>query len=461
MTPTPPATPPVDTEPADTAPDLRAPRRQGTVFATLAFLVLFGGDVLRNGTGWWGWGLACGVMVVASVVVVVRNRPDPRSLPRLLGLFLLFAVASIAWSQYPSASIVGIPATLATTLGAVAVAWSLPWPLIVAALGRALRIHIALSLLFELVVATLVRQPVCPVYLDCSGGVPDAFYWSRDVLFEGGRIQGLQGNSNILGVLALLALVVTAAQWSARTVSSRVGWVGVVLAVVALVLTRSATTVVSGLAVLAVLGLVVLVRRTAPPRRPRLYAVTALVVAVAATAVVLLRAPLLGLLGRSSDLTGRTDIWASVSALGAQHPVAGWGWVSYWIPWVSPFDDLAERNGVVYLQAHDAYLDVWFQLGWIGLALFSLVCLGVLARSWWWATDRRILGVGRVAPWATLDLLPLLLVIAMLVHGVTESRLIVEWGWALLVVIVVVTRRDAYGWTDRDRVAEPTRVLRP
>nr|BFF13361.1 hypothetical protein GCM10025699_46640 [Microbacterium flavescens] len=336
MTPTPPATPPVDTEPADTAPDLRAPRRQGTVFATLAFLVLFGGDVLRNGTGWWGWGLACGVMVVASVVVVVRNRPDPRSLPRLLGLFLLFAVASIAWSQYPSASIVGIPATLATTLGAVAVAWSLPWPLIVAALGRALRIHIALSLLFELVVATLVRQPVCPVYLDCSGGVPDAFYWSRDVLFEGGRIQGLQGNSNILGVLALLALVVTAAQWSARTVSSRVGWVGVVLAVVALVLTRSATTVVSGLAVLAVLGLVVLVRRTAPPRRPRLYAVTALVVAVAATAVVLLRAPLLGLLGRSSDLTGRTDIWASVSALGAQHPVAGWGWVSYWIPWVSP-----------------------------------------------------------------------------------------------------------------------------
>nr|BFF13360.1 hypothetical protein GCM10025699_46630 [Microbacterium flavescens] len=49
----------------------------------------------------------------------------------------------------------------------------------------------------------------------------------------------------------------------------------------------------------------------------------------------------------------------------------------------------------------------------------------------------------------------------MLVHGVTESRLIVEWGWALLVVIVVVTRRDAYGWTDRDRVAEPTRVLRP
>ena len=444
-----------------TAPAALAPRRQGTTFATLAFLVLFGGDVLRNGTTFWGWGLACAVMVVASAVVVARNRPDHRRLPRLLALFVLWAVVSITWSQYTAASAVGIGATLATTLGALAVAWSLPWPLIVTALGRALRLHVGLSLLFELVVAVFVRRPVCPVYLDCSGGVPDAFYWSRDVLVEGGRIQGLQGNSNILGVLALLALIVTAAQWSAGTISSRIGTIGVGLAIAALLLTRSATTAASALAVAVVLALVVLVRRTAPPRRPRLHLATLLVVVVAAVAVVLARTPLLGLLGRSSDLTGRTDIWASVVDLGVQHPVVGWGWVSYWIPWAAPFTDLAERNGVVYLQAHDAYLDVWFQLGWIGLALFALVCLGVLARSWWWATDRRMLGVGREAPWATLDLLPLLLVVALLVHGVAESRLIVEWGWALLVVVVVVTRRDAHGWSDHDRVAEPTSALRP
>ncbi|MDY0891251.1 O-antigen ligase family protein [Frigoribacterium sp. CFBP9039] len=442
-------------------PAVLAPRRQGTVFATLAFLVLFGGDVLRNGTSFWGWGVACGAMVVASAVVVARNRPDPRRLPRLLVLFTIWAVVSITWSQYPGASALGIVATLATMLGALAVAWSLPWPLIVAALGRALRIHVGLSLLFELIVATLVRRPVCPVYLDCTGGVPDAFFWSRDVLLEGGRIQGLQGNSNILGILALLALVVTASQWSARTISSRAGTIGVALAIAALLLTRSATTAASGLAVVAVLALVLLVRRTAPPRRPRLYLAAVAAVVVVAVVAVLARTPLLGALGRSSDLTGRTDIWAAVLDLGAQHPVVGWGWVGYWVPWAAPFTDLAERNGVVYLQAHDAYLDVWFQLGWIGLVLFGLVCLGVLARSWWWATDRRVLGVGREAPWATLDLLPLLLVVALLVHGIAESRLIVEWGFALLVVVVVVTRRDAHGWSDHDRVAEPTDALRP
>jgi O-antigen ligase len=129
----------------------------------------------------------------------------------------------------------------------------------------------------------------------------------------------------------------------------------------------------------------------------------------------------------------------------------GWGWVSYWFPFVEPFTDLAERNGVVYLQAHDAYLDVWFQLGWIGLALFGLTIVGVVLRSWWWAVDRRMLSRGVAAPWSALDLLPLLLVTALLVHGLTESRLIVEWGWATFVVVVLVTRRDPFGWTGHDR----------
>ena len=53
--------------------------------------MLFGGDVLRNGTGWWGWGAACVAMVVAAVVLVVRHPPRVRTLPRLLVLFLLFS----------------------------------------------------------------------------------------------------------------------------------------------------------------------------------------------------------------------------------------------------------------------------------------------------------------------------------------------------------------------------------
>lgn len=431
-------------------PARTVPTRGATTFATLAFLVLFGGDVLRNGTGWWGWGAACVAMVVAAVVLVVRHPPRVRTLPRLLVLFLLFAVVSIAWSQYPAGSAIGIVLTLMTSVGALAVTVVASWPTIVTALGRALRIHVVASLLFEVVVGLVVRQPVCPVYLDCTDR-PAAWFWSRDVLFEGGRIQGLQGNSNILAIIALLALIVTAVQAADRSIGRGTAVVGLVTSLLALVLTRSATVAVVAVAVGLVSLLVVATRRREPGRRGPVFGVAALVVLAAVTVVVLARGPLLALLGKSGDLTGRTDIWSAVYDLGVQHPVVGWGWVSYWFPFVEPFTDLAERNGVVYLQAHDAYLDVWFQLGWIGLALFGLTIVGVVLRSWWWAVDRRMLSRGVAAPWSALDLLPLLLVTALLVHGLTESRLIVEWGWATFVVVVLVTRRDPFGWTGHDR----------
>jgi O-antigen ligase len=419
-------------------------------FATLAFLVLFGGDVLRNGTGWWGWGAACVAMVVAAVVLVVRHPPRVRTLPRLLVLFLVFAVASIAWSQYPAGSAIGIVLTLMTSVGALAITVVAPWPAIVAALGRALRIHVVASLLFEVVVGLFVRQPVCPVYLDCTGR-PAAWFWSRDVLFEGGRIQGLQGNSNILAIIALLALIVTAVQAADRSITRGSTVVGLAAALLALALTRSATVAVVAVAVGLVLLLVLATRRREPGRRAPVFGAAAFVVVVGVAVAVFARGPLLAVLGKSGDLTGRTDIWSAVYDLGVQHPVVGWGWVSYWFPFVEPFSDLAERNGVVYLQAHDAYLDVWFQLGWIGLALFGLTIVGVVLRSWWWAVDRRMLSREVAAPWSALDLLPLLLVTALLVHGVTESRLIVEWGWATFVVVVLVTRRDPFGWTGHDR----------
>jgi len=431
-------------------PARTVPTRGATTFATLAFLVLFGGDVLRNGTGWWGWGAACVAMVVAAVVLVVRHPPRVRTLPRLLVLFLLFAVVSIAWSQYPAGSAIGIVLTLMTSVGALAVTVVASWPTIVTALGRALRIHVVASLLFEVVVGLVVRRPVCPVYLDCTDR-PAAWFWSRDVLLEGGRIQGLQGNSNILAIIALLALIVTAVQAADRSIGRGTAVVGLVTSLLALVLTRSATVAVVAVAVGLVLLLVVATRRREPGRRGPVFGVAALVVLAAVTVVVLARGPLLALLGKSGDLTGRTDIWSAVYDLGVQHPVVGWGWVSYWFPFVEPFTDLAERNGVVYLQAHDAYLDVWFQLGWIGVALFGLTIVGVVLRSWWWAVDRRMLSRGVAAPWSALDLLPLLLVTALLVHGLTESRLIVEWGWATFVVVVLVTRRDPFGWTGHDR----------
>ena len=84
----------------------------------------------------------------------------------------------------------------------------------------------------------------------------------------------------------------------------------------------------------------------------------------------------------SEDLTGRLDIWSAVWALFVERPILGWGWTSYWQSWVPLFQDLAVRNGVLYLQAHNACVDVAFQLGVVGLVLFrgSIVATCVAVR---------------------------------------------------------------------------------
>ena len=73
--------------------------------------------------------------------------------------------------------------------------------------------------------------------------------------------------------------------------------------------------------------------------------------------------------------------------LAQQRPVLGWGWVSYWPPWVPPFDDLISRNGVQVMHAHNAWLDVWLQLGIVGLIVVGALVLSTFVRAWLFAVD--------------------------------------------------------------------------
>jgi exopolysaccharide production protein ExoQ len=83
-------------------------------------------------------------------------------------------------------------------------------------------------------------------------------------------------------------------------------------------------------------------------------------------------------LGRQSNLSGRTDIWAAVLASGS-NPIVGTGYESYWIsPHEIVFARILKDEGWWHPEglneAHDGYLEVYLQLGWIGVCLISL-CL--------------------------------------------------------------------------------------
>jgi len=472
------------------------------LFATFVWFTVLAGQFWRNLGGWWGFGAIAVIVVAGSVIGLSTQRsnarrraaanaaavsthertaavpantttvePAPeddtltdrdiargrtyraalapplnwRKFPKTITAFLLLATLSTAWSYYPGASALGVTLQLITTLAALFLAVTLTWPELLRTLAGALRWVLALSLVFELFVAVVVQHEVLPFFVDYgTADVPNAFYWSRGLLLDGGPVEGIVANRNLLGFIALIAIIVFTVQLRARIIRRNAGLIWLALAIGMLLLTRSATVTVSLVAVIAALLFALWARRLHDHHRRPLYVMAAASVLAIAAALPLFSSQLFALLGRSDDLTGRFDIWASVTELALERPLFGWGWVSYWVPWVEPFNDLAVRKGVTYLQAHNAWLDVWLQLGIIGVVLFAALVFSTLWRAWFLAVDRPRLGIEDTEPFAVSALLPLLLLAALIAQSIAESRLLIESGWVILIVLAVVTKRQQH-----------------
>jgi exopolysaccharide production protein ExoQ len=419
----------------------RVPEREAYWFAATVLFVVFAGDGVSNLLSYVGWGIVCGFAGIWGVSIAVRARPSFRRVPVALLVFLAWCLVSLAWSHWRIATISSLLVQILCALMAFVIASTLTWRRILDATSLALRWVLMGSLLLELVVAVVVRHPVYPVWTDYGDAkVPAAFAFSRAELLTGGQIQGLPGNSNLLAMVALLATIALGVQIAERRLHRprAVAWLVVAVAVFAL--TRSSTVLAAAVVVALVLFAALSVRRIPTERRTPRYLLGLAGAVVLVIVVFALRTPILHLLGKSSDLTGRGVIWAKVWGLVEQHPGVGWGWIGYWWPAVSPLNHLVVLKGVAYLQAHDAYLDVWMQLGLVGLILFVLYVGGTLGRAWAGATRIAFGADLAPKPFAPVSLFALLVVTALVVQSFTESRLLYEGNWILFAVLAFRTR---------------------
>jgi O-antigen ligase len=84
-------------------------------------------------------------------------------------------------------------------------------------------------------------------------------------------------------------------------------------------------------------------------------------------------------LGRKSNLTGRTDIWAAVIPA-VSNPIFGDGFESFWIgPGVQKMARVLSASGwwrpESLNEAHDGYIEVYLNLGCIGVCLIALILI--------------------------------------------------------------------------------------
>lgn len=290
---------------------------------------------------------------------IMSSLADP-----LLLLILVIAGMSTLWSAEPSVSLRGSVALVGTTAFGIYLAVRFSFQDQLRLVAWALGIAALCSLAFGLAL------PEYGVTMDFRGGEAwRGIYHQKNVL---GRLMSLSGV-----IFLLLALSSHTSRW--------LKWSGAGISVGLMILANSATSLVAFMVLLILLPLYKTLRRQFTLAAPTFIAVTLM----AGTAAIWLAdnsENVLTALGRDATLTGRTKIWSAVLSNIWERPWLGYGYGGFWRGWEGESAQvwlmLPQNN--LPTHAHNGFLDIWLDLGLLGLAVFvlRLVLVFLLAVLW-------------------------------------------------------------------------------
>ncbi len=410
------------------------------------------GDAIRYSIGWGGWAVVVGVGAVIALVALITGKPR-KTLSRVpvpLVLILVLMALSLIWSQYRGFTSIALAAQLGTTIFALFLANQFGWRQLLNVFANSLRFVLAASLVFE--IAAAIFGPIKPIFPNYEGDEPPSasYLWSQGNLFEGERIQGIMGNANLLAFTAVLGIMVFLVEYIVTHRKRSLPLASLILAVLLAALAKSAgmTLAIALIAFAALIAIFSEGRDRATRHRIYGYGIWALV-SVAVMGLIY-RVELFDLLGRSSDASGRFYIWGEVLNLIWEKPIEGWGWISYWVPGVEPFEGLIVINNVPMYQAHNAFLDFWLQLGIVGLGLLIWLMVSGFNRLW-------AVAVRHTNP---LYLFPLFGFLVIAAQSLTESRLLIEISWVLLVLLTTKSREPFAELEPLGRTPKRLKLLR-
>lgn len=88
-------------------------------------------------------------------------------------------------------------------------------------------------------------------------------------------------------------------------------------------------------------------------------------------------------MGRDTTLTGRTVVWENVIYAISLRPILGYGYNGFWQNWDGIYGTIWSQQFSQWKvgSAHQTYLDVWLQLGVIGLILYVFILVNNIINS--------------------------------------------------------------------------------
>ena len=371
-----------------------------------------------------------GALSAIAIGVLIRRGRRTRSLLAVnwpLVVYFFYCLISVAWSYYPGVSF----KRWIKAIGDLAMVLIITTePQLRDALRRLFsRVGF---LLFPTSVLLIKYYPNLGRAFDVDGNATNT---------------GVTTNKNVLGVVLLVISLGTL--WHIMTIIRARGWPnrgrhllaqGVLLAfgVALLGMANSATSIAcfifgGGLMVAASL-------RAIRNRPARVHMLCLAIVLIGGLALLFGgESVATSALGRKSDITGRTNIWTAVIPA-APNAIVGAGFETFWIsPCVEKFWRALLVQGWYHPwllnEAHNGYIEVYLNLGWIGVWLVSLFLSSGYKRS---------VAAFRLNP--SIGSLTLAYIIAAAVYSITEAGFrMLDPIWIFLLLAIVSASGVAAG----------------
>lgn len=375
-----------------------------------------------------------------AILWVRREELSPlRIAPSSLFAFLCWALVSLVWTTDRSDTVFGWLSLFGFAFLAITVGHIRDTLQTVRAIGDTLRALLAISLGIEILSGILLD-------------VPFAFLGIQGNLAAGGPIQGLFGSRNMLGFIAVIALITFVIEWRTQSVNPPLAVTSVALAGSLAFLSSSPTVLVLAVAVGIVTVALTIVRHASPERRNLVQWMLGILVTLALVVAFALRHQIIALLDAGSDFSIRASLWNTILDFVAVKPIQGWGWFGDWARGEYPFTYINFQLDDRHQSALNGFFDVLLQLGAVGLVLFLLLGGVALVRSWLVASVRRSV----VYAWTPITL------VTLAVDSMFESFTIVGAGWFML-VLCALRAGQSRSWRENIDAAHTSSIptLRP
>lgn len=278
----------------------------------------------------------------------------------LIWIVIGLAVLSSFWSEFPLLTLRSSVALILTTLYAITLLTRFSFDQVIGLLGWTFWIALALSLFLIVFMPDLGK-------MNYQGQV----VW-----------RGVFNQKNQLGNIAVLALLFHSVLLSRSKGISRFVWTsGIVTASIMIISSRSTTAIILSV-VLVFSTVVLLLLRYLHKDWQFTFPIVVVLTLVGIGSVATNLDKILLFFGKEISLTGRIPLWNKLLSLGKDHFWLGYGFNAFWLGWQGPSSQVWwDFPTWLPKSAHNSYLNMWLELGLVGLLLVILLLFWLFAVS--------------------------------------------------------------------------------